>query len=99
MKRNSLNCSGVVAKPVITVAVVNSMKLIATPFLRPIRSASGPRISAPNIIPNSAHACKAPACGLVRPHSAFSVGRTVPATNTSYPSTISSAPHSATTIH
>ena len=56
MKRKTLNCSGVLAKPVITVAEVNSAKLIATPFLRPIRSASGPRIRAPNIMPNSAQA-------------------------------------------
>ena len=66
-----------------TVAAVNRPKQIATPFLRPIRSASEPKPSAPNIMPNSAQACSIPACGFVSPHSAISVGRTVPATNTS----------------
>ncbi|MCY1243930.1 hypothetical protein D9M72_569730 [compost metagenome] len=81
--RKILNCSGEPASPVSKVETVNSTKLMAMPFLRPIRSASGPKISAPNIMPNSAQACSAPACGLLSPHSAISVGSTVPATKTS----------------
>ena len=83
MKRKTLNWSGELAKPVKRVATVKTRKLIAIPFLRPILSASGPETIAPNIMPNSAQACSTPACGLVRPHSAISVGSTVPATKTS----------------
>jgi len=83
MKRSALNWSGLAAKPVHSVATVNSKKLTARPFLRPILSASGPSTSAPNIIPNSAQACRMPACGLLSPHSLIKVGSTVPATSTS----------------
>ncbi len=48
------NSVGVLAKPLSTVALLNSTKQMAMPFLRPMRSASVPNASAPNIMPNSA---------------------------------------------
>jgi hypothetical protein len=48
------NSLGVVAKPLRKVETLKSTKLMATPFLRPMRSASGPKMKAPNIMPNSA---------------------------------------------
>ena len=54
MKRKMPNSVGVAAKPLQNVARLNSTKLIAMPFLRPMRSASGPKMKAPNIMPNSA---------------------------------------------
>ena len=53
-KRKMPNSVGVLAKPLITVAVLNNRKQMAMPFLRPMRSANVPKISAPNIMPNSA---------------------------------------------
>ncbi len=53
-KRKMPNSVGVLAKPLITVAPLNSTKQMAMPFLRPMRSARVPKTNAPNIIPNSA---------------------------------------------
>jgi len=53
-KRKMPNSVGVLAKPLSTVALLNSTKQMAMPFLRPMRSARVPNASAPNIMPNSA---------------------------------------------
>ena len=54
MKRKMPNSVGELAKPLRKVATLKPTKLMTMPFLRPIRSASGPKIKAPNIMPNKA---------------------------------------------
>ena len=54
MNRQMPNSVGLLAKPLITVATLNSAKQNTMPFLRPKRSARVPKISAPNIMPNNA---------------------------------------------
>ncbi|MNY59547.1 hypothetical protein D3C86_1960100 [compost metagenome] len=54
MKRQIPNSVGLLAKPLTMVALENSAKQMAMPFLRPILSARVPKVRAPNIMPNSA---------------------------------------------
>ncbi|MCY1370709.1 hypothetical protein D9M69_578120 [compost metagenome] len=54
MKRQRPNSVGFRAKPLSTVKPLKSITQIVMAFLRPILSDSGPKNSAPNIMPNSA---------------------------------------------
>ncbi|MNU02812.1 hypothetical protein D3C72_2466310 [compost metagenome] len=54
IKRQIPKLVGVVAKPLSTVKPLNSITQRVMVFLRPILSDSGPKNSAPNIMPNSA---------------------------------------------
>ncbi|KEZ12853.1 hypothetical protein CP98_05051 [Sphingobium yanoikuyae] len=59
---------GVVAKPLMKVAALNSAKQMVMQVLRPIRSPRGPNKSAPDIMPNKAQLASDPAWGAVSPH-------------------------------
>ena len=78
MKRIAANWVGVSAKPLRKVTPLKMITVIMITFLRPMRSDSGPKISAPNIMPNSAALPSEPACSGVRSHSFISTGSTTP---------------------
>ena len=72
------NSVGLDAKPPANVKPLNSTIQIIMTFLRPILSASEPKIIAPNIIPAKAVLASIPACIAVKPHSAIKSGNTTP---------------------
>ena len=78
MKRRTPNENGVVANPLKKDAELKSVKQMMMHFLRPIRSPSGPKIMAPNIMPNRAQLARVPACVGVRLQSSISAGRIAP---------------------
>ncbi|MNZ16178.1 hypothetical protein D3C78_331450 [compost metagenome] len=77
-KRQIANSSGVRANPLITVKPLNRTTQVMMVLRRPIRSDSGPKNSAPSIIPTSAQLPSRPAWSAVRSQACISAGSTTP---------------------